>query len=113
MVRNKVTIIKATAALFALILLPACATVHIGQDFDLAAFERNVKQNVSSQTNVRAWLGEPTGIGSTVDANGQHMEKWTYYHGQGKMPKFKDVQLKFLEVEFNEDGKVRSYNWTK
>ncbi len=102
-----------TAMLLALMLLPACATVNVGQDFDLAAFERNVKRNVSTQLDVRGWLGAPTGSGTIINADGKRLEKWTYYHGKGKLPKLKNVQLKFLEIEFDSNGKVVSYNWTE
>jgi len=104
---------KTFSLLLATAFLYGCTTIRIGQDFDLSAFNQNVEHRVSSKADIRAWLGIPSGIGTTIQTDGQRLEKWTYYYGRGKLPGLKDVQLRFLEIEFNNDGKVVSYNWTE
>ena len=96
----------------AALLLAACATVEVGLEFDLSAFDAKVQRGVTTQADVRAWLGAPTGVGASVDASGERFQEWSYYHGEGKLPGMKNLQLKLLQVKFDQRGVVRSYNWS-
>jgi len=95
------------------LLLSACATVQFGHDFDIKAFETKVERNVSTQANVKAWLGAPGSEGIAVTAAGEQHVKWSYFYGKGKLPKLKNATLKILEVEFSQQGVVQSYNWSE
>jgi outer membrane protein assembly factor BamE (lipoprotein component of BamABCDE complex) len=92
--------------------LTACSTVQIGSAFDLRAFESQVQRGVTTQGQVRGWLGAPTGTGVHVDTNGERYEEWTYYHGTGRLPNMRDAEIKILQVRFDRNGVVRGYNWS-
>jgi len=93
--------------------LTGCGTVQVGNDFDLQQFTRNVKHGVTTRTEVRAWLGKPASTGVAVDNAGAQTEKWTYYYGSGEVSNMEEAHLKYLELEFNKDGRVVAYNWSQ
>ncbi|SPE26100.1 conserved exported hypothetical protein [Burkholderiales bacterium] len=95
-----------------LLLLSACSTVQVGRNFDLAAFEARVQRGVSTRNDVRGWLGAPTGIGVSLETNGDRFEQWTYYAGEGDLPNLSDAHLKLLQIKFDQQGVVRAYNWS-
>ena len=43
----------------AALLLSACASIEVGKDFDLKAFESHAQRGVTTQDQVRGWLGAP------------------------------------------------------
>ena len=90
----------------------ACTTVRIGRDFDLAAFDAKVQRGVSSQSDVRGWLGEPNGVGTTVDTAGDRYQEWHYYYGTVRIPGSEDSRVKMLQIKFDQRGVVRGYNWS-
>lgn len=94
--------------------LAACGTVqvHAGRDFDMRAFENKVERGVSTQNQVRAWLGAPTGTGVNVDTNGERFDEWTYYFASGKLPDMAGAKVKTLQIKFDKQGIVRGYNWS-
>ena len=92
-------------------LLAACGTVRIGADFDLKTFEARVQRGATTQAQVREWLGAPSGSGVSVQSDGERLDEWTYYYGQGQLAGG-DVRLKILQVKFDKTGTVRSYNWS-
>jgi hypothetical protein len=103
---------RALSLLAAIVLLSACSTVELGRDFDLSAFDKQVRQGVSTRADVTAWLGAPAGKGTAVESNGERLEQWTYYHGKGRLPGLKDAHFSMLQVKFDAGGIVRSYNWS-
>jgi hypothetical protein len=96
-----------------LLTLSACASVELGHDFDLRAIETKIIPGQSSRDDVRAWAGDPVSTGIAVNASGTRSEKWSYYYGHGKLPGLKDAHMKILEIEFDDQGRVRSYNWSQ
>jgi len=97
----------------AMLLLSGCATVQFGHDFDIGTFDAKVERNVTTRADVKMWLGAPSSRGHSVTANGKRYEKWGYYYGKGKLPKLGNATLKILEVEFDPQGVVQSYNWSE
>ena len=95
-----------------LLMISACSSVQIGRDFDLAAFESRVQRGVSSQADVRAWLGAPTAVGIAVESSGERYEEWAYYHGAGRLPDMGDARVKILQIKFDQRGLVHAYNWS-
>jgi hypothetical protein len=89
-----------------------CSTVEIGSAFDPRVFQANVQRGVTTRTQVQAWLGAPTGKGVSVDASGERYEEWSYYHGEGRLPRMTDAQFTILQVKFDSAGIVRAYNWS-
>ena len=100
------------SAMAATLLVAGCASVHVGQPFDLKAFEARVQRGVSTQADVREWLGAPAGRGVSVESSGERHEQWTYYHGTGRLPAMAEARLDVLQVKFDERGVVRAYNWS-
>lgn len=95
-----------------LLMLTACGTVQAGHDFDLKVFETHVERGVSTQLQIRAWLGTPTGSGVNVDASGEKLDEWTYYFASGKLNDLSAAKIKMLQIRFDKQGIVRSYNWS-
>jgi hypothetical protein len=100
-----------TAAAAAL-LLAACGTLQAGRDFDLPAFQARVQRGVSTQAEVRAWLGAPNGTGVSVETGGERFEQWNYFHGTAPAQGTEPARLKLLQVKFDAQGVVRAYNWS-
>jgi len=94
-------------------LLSACGTVQVGNDFDLQQFTQGVKHGVTTRHEVRSWLGGPSSTGVAVDNNGEQTEKWIYYYGSGSVSDMQQAHLKYLEVQFNHDGRLVAYSWSK
>ena len=98
--------------LLAVVTLAACGTVQVGQEFNLRTFQDRVERGVTTQNQVRGWLGAPAGIGVDVDASGERYEQWTYYRAAGTMSDMSQAELKILQVKFDKHGIVRAYNWS-
>jgi len=95
------------------LLLAACATVvQVGRDFDPGAFEAKAQRGVTTQAEVRSWLGAPNGAGISVESNGDRFEKWTYYYGEGQLPGLAGATIKILEIKFDAQHIVRAYQWS-
>lgn len=98
--------------LLAIFLLNACGTVKLGRDFDVGVFTAKIEQSVTTQGQVRSWLGEPTGVGVSLDTDGERYDEWVYYFAEGDLPDMGAAKVKILQIKFDKQGKVRSYNWT-
>ena len=92
--------------------LAGCASVELGSPFDLQAFEKNVQRGVTTRAQVQAWLGAPPSRGVDVEPSGDTFEQWTYYHGEGKLPRLSGSTWKSLQIRFDAGGLVRAYNWS-
>jgi hypothetical protein len=93
-------------------LLWACSSVEAGRDFALSSFDAKVEQGITTQRDVRSWLGAPSGVGVSVESNGDRYEQWSYYFAQGHLPSMADARLKFLQIKFDRQGVVCAYNWS-
>lgn len=96
----------------AAVLLSACSTVRIGRDFDLTAFTARIERGVTSQADVRSWLGDPESTGMNMGTDGQRYEEWGYFFAEGRLGDTGNARLKQLQIKFGTDGKVRGYNWS-
>lgn len=102
------------AMLFLSVGLGDSSNVQVGRDVDANAFESHIHAGTSRQADVESWLGTPHGRGVNVEAAGHRPQKWTYYYfGQGRLPTMDNAHLKLLEVQFDQDGLVQAYNWTR
>ena len=95
-----------------LLLLAACGTIQVGHDFDMNTFQSQVEQGTTTRNQVRDWLGNPSGTGVSVSADGQRYDEWTYYFGEGKASAMSAAKMKILQIKFDRQGIVRSYNWS-
>jgi hypothetical protein len=95
-----------------LLLVIACTTVQVGRDFDASAFNAKVQHGVTTQTEVRSWLGAPSGVGKTMETSGERYEEWNYYYGTVRLPGAKDSHVKVLQIKFDGRGVVRGYTWS-
>ena len=93
-------------------LLSACGSIQAGRDFDARTFEAKIERGVSTQSQVRTWLGAPSGTGVTVDTGGERFDEWTYYFASGKLPDMSGARVKLLQIKFDQHGIVRGYNWS-
>lgn len=98
--------------LSSVVFLGACASVKVGRDFDVGVFAAKLEQGVTTQTQVRSWLGEPTSVGVSLAADGERFDEWDYYYAEGEMSDMSTAKVKILQVKFDRQGKVRSYNWS-
>lgn len=108
----KMIYVLTRSACIGAILLTACSTVQLGHDFNINVFEARVQRGVTTQVQVRQWLGAPTNTGIAVQADDSLNEEWTYYFAQGSPPSMSDAKFKILQVRFDTQGKVVSYSWS-
>ena len=100
------------AVLISTILLAACSTVQVGRNFDVHSFEMKIERGITTQNQVRIWLGVPTGTGVSVDTGGERFDEWTYYFASGRLPGMSNTEVKMLQIKFDKQGIVRGYNWS-
>lgn len=74
---------------------------------DLAALERKLKPQVSTQLQVHQLLGAPQAVGASVEANGVRYEEWVYYFHGANDP----TTPSRLELRFDRRGVLRGYRW--
>ena len=103
----------ACALLFAAVVMNSgCSTVQVGRDFDLNAFDQQVQRGTTTQDQIQALLGRPTGTGVAVESNGERFTEWTYYFASGRLPNMPDAKVKYLQVRFDQQGVVQAYSWS-
>jgi len=105
---NKIKLISACCGLA---LLGGCASFQLGNDFNLKQFASQIQHGVTSQAEVKAWLGAPQSQGVVVDRDGEKLQRWLYFYSKGKLGDMGNAGMKTLEVQFDQSGIVRSYNW--
>ena len=103
---------RITVVILSMLLLSACASVKMGRDFDVGVFATKIEQGVTSQEQVRSWLGEPTSVGVSLANDGERSDEWAYYYAEGELSDMSKAKVKILQIKFNKQGKVRSYNWS-
>ncbi|MCR4302094.1 MAG: hypothetical protein NUV51_10825 [Sulfuricaulis sp.] len=103
---------QSTFVILLIAVLGACSTVQVGRNFDLGVFESKVQRGVSTQAQVRGWLGAPAGVGVAVETGGERFDEWSYYYGEGQFPNMPDARLKILQIKFDQAGIVRGYHWS-
>ncbi len=99
------------AVVIVALLLVGCAGIEVGRSFELQTFESSVQRGVTTQDDVRHWLGAPHATGIVVDPDGRRAVRWNYYHGQG-FPGRADSRFRTLEIRFDEARRVEAYNWS-
>lgn len=74
---------------------------------DLAALERKLKPQATTQLQVHQWLGAPQAVGASVEANGGRYEEWVYYFNGAN----ETATHSRLELRFDRRGVLRGYRW--
>ena len=95
-----------------ILLLSACGSVKMGRDFDVGVFAAKIEQGVTTQNQVRSWLGEPTSVGVSLATDGERFDEWAYYFAEGELSDMSKAKVKILQIKFDKLGIVRSYNWS-
>jgi outer membrane protein assembly factor BamE (lipoprotein component of BamABCDE complex) len=103
---------RMTIILLSVLLLSACGSVKMGRDFDVGVFAAKIEQGVTTQDLVRSWLGEPTSVGVSLATDGERFDEWAYYFAEGELSDMSKAKVKILQIKFDKQGKVRSYNWS-
>ena len=98
--------------LFLTLQLSGCSSVQVGREFDVQLFNSMVKSGVTTKAQVLGWLGSPNSSGISSDKDGEISDEWMYFHGTGTLSKMEKAKLKILQIRFNKNGKVSSYNWS-
>jgi outer membrane protein assembly factor BamE (lipoprotein component of BamABCDE complex) len=98
--------------LFLTFQLAGCSSIQVGQEFDVQLFKSMVQPHVTTKAQVHAWLGAPTSTGVSLDKNGEQSDEWVYFHGTGKLSKMEAAKLKMLQIRFDKNGIINSYNWS-
>ena len=98
--------------ILSIFLLSACGSVKMGRDFDVGVFAAKIERNATTQDQVRSWMGEPTSVGVSLDTDGQRYDEWAYYFAEGDLPDLGTAKVKILQIKFDKQGKVISYNWS-
>lgn len=96
-----------------LLSLSACSSLQVGRDFDINSFIQSVKPGVTSKMEIENRLGQPMSSGISVDKNGVASEEWMYFYGTGNLPKMDKTKIKILQIRYDQNGKIRTYNWSK
>ncbi len=104
--------LRIAAILCFTLLLSACGTFQVGHDFDVGIFATKIEVGTTTQAQVKSWLGEPAGVGISVEPDGERLDQWNYYYAEGQMQDMSTAKMKLLQVKFDKQGKVRSYNWS-
>ena len=99
-------------SLFMILLMTGCGSIQIGRNFDVKAFENIAKVGENTKAQVREVLGAPKSSGISINRDGERLVEWVYFYATGKMSAMNDAGLKILQVRFQENGKLRSYNWS-
>ena len=105
-------ILKVTSVSLLTLILTACGSIQVGKDFDMHTIQSKIERGVSTQNQVSAWIGAPTGTGMSMDASGESLDEWTYYFASGKISDLSGAKVKMLQIRFDKQGIVRSYNWS-
>ena len=92
--------------------LTGCSSVQVGQDFDVQLFNTKVKANTTTKSQVKSWLGEPSSTGISLDKDGELSTEWMYFYGAGTLSNMNNAKLKILQIRFNKNGIINSYNWS-
>jgi outer membrane protein assembly factor BamE (lipoprotein component of BamABCDE complex) len=98
--------------LFVALQLTGCSSIQVGRDFDVQLFNSMVKTQTTTKAQVLKWLGSPNSTGISLDKDGDKSEEWMYFHGTGALSKMENAKLKILQIRFNANGVVNSYNWS-
>ena len=100
------------ASLFMVLFLAGCSSLQIGRDFDVKAFESMAKVGKTSKAQVHKVLGPPKSSGISISRDGERLVEWVYYYATGKISDMDDARLKILQIRFDQNTKIRSYNWS-
>ncbi len=94
------------------LLLSGCVQFQIGHNFDLQQVKSSIQYGVTTQAQISNLLGSPDSVGVVVDTSGNQYTRWTYFYGRGKLTSVHSTTIKTLEIQFDNQGIVRAYNWT-
>lgn len=114
MYKNKTINSKLVVSLFFLLLLSTLwgCSVKFGHDFDPQGFQDWVKPGETTSSEVREKLGTPSSQGMVVEHDSTVLKRYIYYYGKGKLSNMKDAKFKMLEVRFDDNNRVYSFNWS-
>jgi len=106
--------LSVTSVVFLLLTLQlaGCSSVQVGRDFDVQLFNSSAKANITTKSQVQAWLGEPSSTGISLDKDGELSTEWMYFYGSGELSNMNNAKLKILQIRFNKNGIINSYNWS-
>ena len=99
-------------SLFIVMLLTGCSPFNIGHDFDVQSFENIAKVGKTTKAQVLNKIGKPKSTGISLNKDGERLVEWIYFYATGKLTGMDDARLKMLQIRFDQNGIMRSYNWS-
>ena len=99
-------------SLFMILLLTGCSSLQVGRNFDVKAFESRAEVGKTSKAQVRVILGSPKSTGVSINKEGERSLEWIYFYATGKITGMNDAHLKILQIRFDQNEVVKSYNWS-
>lgn len=84
---------------------PTAPAPDVSARVDLAALERKLKPQATTQLQAHQLLGAPHAVGASVEANGVRYEEWVYYFNGA------NETASRLELRFDRRGVLRGYRW--
>lgn len=99
-------------SLFIVMLLTGCSSIQVGRNFDTKAFESIAKVGKTTKAQVVDKIGSPKSMGVALNREGERLLEWVYFYATGKLTGMDDAQLKILQIRFDQNGIMRSYNWS-
>jgi len=99
-------------SLFTVMLLAGCSSIKVGRDFDTQAFESVAKVGETTKAQVLNKMGSTKSKGVALNREGERLLEWVYFYATGKLTGMDDAELKILQIRFDQNGIMRSYNWS-
>ena len=111
--KSKNSFLVYSTSLFMLLLMAGCSSLQVGHDFDAQGFDNIAKIGETTKSQVLNKMGQPKNKGVSIDKHGERLVEWLYFYASGKLPAMDNAMLKILQIRFDKNGVIRSYNWTK
>ena len=99
-------------SLFIVMSLAGCSSIQVGRNFDTQSFESTAKVGETTKAQVLDKIGSPKSKGVALNREGERLLEWVYFYATGKLTGMDDAQLKILQIRFDQNGIMRSYNWS-
>ncbi|MFK5950283.1 MAG: hypothetical protein QM500_16105 [Methylococcales bacterium] len=110
--KQKNHLLMKVVSLLIVMLLAGCSSIQVGRDFDTQNFESIAKVGKTTKAQVLDKMGSPKSKGVSLNREAERLQEWVYFYATGKLIGMDDAQLKILQIRFDKNGIMRSYNWS-
>lgn len=78
----------------------------------MSAFENMAKVGETTKEQIRSQIGSPKSQGVSLNRDGERLFEWVYFYATAKVSDMDAAKLKILQIRFDHQGILRSYNWS-